>query len=409
VKVRGVQVHGQARNEAMAGQRAAVNLAGVEVGEITRGETLTRPDAVTVTRRADVRIDLLPQARPLRHGARIRFHQGTRELQARVAAASGGEIAPGAAAFARVHLDSPAALVRGDRFVLRTYSPPATIGGGTVLDPSPPRRGVRTAAAAARFERLAGSDADAVLTMTEESALQGFPLAQVHGRAGLALDRGDAVVDALVRSGSAVVRGGVLFSLARLDAIRERVLALVKAHHARHPLEEGIPREELRERLFSGAAPTAFDLVIGNLGQAGTIVARERVALRGHSLALTDEEARARDAMTALFETEALAPPDGVDLVARIGTRKEVIDRVAGLLVRQKILVRVGDLLFHESALRRLKDEVRALKVQAGTESIDVATFKERYHVSRKYAIPLLEFLDRERVTRRVGDARQIL
>jgi selenocysteine-specific elongation factor len=205
------------------------------------------------------------------------------------------------------------------------------------------------------------------------------------------------------------VRGGVHFSLARLDAIRERVLALVKAHHARHPLEEGIPREELRERLFSGAAPAAFDLVIGNLGQAGTIVARERVALRGHSLALTDEEARARDAMTALLETEALAPPDGVDLVARIGTRKEVIDRVAGLLVRQKILVRVGDLLFHESALRRLKDEVRALKTQEGTESIDVATFKERYHVSRKYAIPLLEFLDRERVTRRVGDARQIL
>ena len=142
---------------------------------------------------------------------------------------------------------------------------------------------------------------------------------------------------------------------------------------------------------------------------AGAIVARERVALRGHSLALTDEEARARDAMASLFASAALAPPDGADLVTRVGARKEVVDRVSGLLVRQKILVRVGDLLFHESALRRLKEDVRALKAEEGTDRLDVGTFKDRYQVSRKYAIPLLEFLDRERITRRVGDARQIL
>ena len=122
---------------------------------------------------------------------------------------------------------------------------------------------------------------------------------------------------------------------------------------------------------------------------------------------MTDDEAKARDAMVAVFETAALAPPDGAELVARVGAKKDVVDRIAGLLVRQKVLVRVGDLLFHESALRRLKDEVRSLKGEHG--SIDVGTFKDRYHVSRKYAIPLLEFLDRERVTRRVGDARQIL
>jgi selenocysteine-specific elongation factor len=409
IKVRGLQVHGQPRPEAMAGQRAAVNLAGVEVADIARGETLTAPGAVTATRRVDVEIELLPDARPVRHGSRVRFHQGTRELQARVAVASGPDIAAGSTALARIHLDSAAALVRGDRFILRTYSPPATIGGGIVLDPSPPRRGVRTAAAASRFARLSAGETDAVLSMVEESGLQGLPKPHLHGRAGVAWDERDRFVDALARSGAVVVLGDSIFPARRLEEMSGRVLAAVKEHHARHPLEEGIPREELRERLFSGAATVAFDRVVDALSGAGQIVARDRIALRGHSLALTDEEAKARDAMVAAFEQAALAPPDGVELAARIGTRKDVFERMAGLLVRQKVLVRVGDLLFHESALRRLKDEVRSLKADQGTDRIDVGTFKDRYQVTRKYAIPLLEFLDRERVTRRVGDARLIL
>lgn len=409
VKVRGVQVHGAPQGEAIAGQRAAVNLMGVEVGDIARGETLTVPEAVTVSRRADVRIELLPTARPLRHGARVRLHQGTRELQARVALAGGQQIEAGSSAFARVHLESPAALVRKDRFILRTYSPPATIGGGAVLDPSPPRRGVRTTAAARRFEQLAAEDADAVTAMVEEAALQGVPGTQLHGRAGVAWHLRDRVTESLVQSGRVTIVGGSLLPAARLSEASSRVLALVEDHHARHPLEEGIPREELRARLFSGAASGVFEHVIAGLVHSGGIVARDRVALRGHTLALTDEEAHARDAMTSLLASAALAPPDGAELVARVGARKEVVDRVSGLLVRQKILVRVGDLLFHESALRRLKDEVRSLRIDEGTDRIDVGTFKERYHVSRKYAIPLLEFLDRERITRRVGDARQIL
>ena len=409
VKVRGIQVHGASCVEVMAGQRAAVNLSGVEVADIQRGETLTAPAAVTVTRRVDVRVELLPSARPLRHGARIRFHQGTRELQARVAVSAGPAVAPGATGFARVHLEAPSALVRGDRFILRTYSPPATIGGGTVLDPAPPRRGVRTPAAAARFEKLAGEDADAVQATVDEAGLAGLPLAQLHGRAGVPWSGRDAVLRDLITAGRSVVLGESLFPSARLEAARERVLATVKDHHARHPLDEGVPREELRERLFSGGAAAAFEHVIGTLVKAGHLVARDRVALRGHSLALTDEEARTRDAMVAMFEHAALAPPDGADLAARVGVKKEVVDRVAGLLVRQKVLVRVGDLLFHESALRRLKDEVRALKADHATDRIDVGAFKDRYQVSRKYAIPLLEFLDRERVTRRVGDSRQIL
>ena len=408
-KVRGVQVHGHAQEAAAAGQRVAANLSGVEVGDIARGETLTGPDAVTITRRADVEIELLDSARPLRHGARVRFYQGTAELGARLALAEGPQIEPGATAVGRVHLTAPACLVRGDRFILRAFSPPVTIGGGTVLDPMPPRRGVRTAAAVARYGRLRNPAPVAVLAMIEDAGLHGVPLSHLSSRAGVAPEHHAALIEQLEQSQSATRVGRSLVSVAALAASNERIVAAIKRHHAAHPLEEGMPREELRERLFAEAPAAVFEHVLTQLAASGQIVARDRIALRGHSLALTDEEARTRDALVRILDEGGLAPPDGAELAARIGAKKDVVDRIANLLVRQKVLVRVGDLLFHERALRRLKEEVRSLKSQQVTDTIDVPTFKDRYHVTRKYAIPLLEFLDRERVTRRVGDSRLIL
>jgi selenocysteine-specific elongation factor len=207
-----------------------------------------------------------------------------------------------------------------------------------------------------------------------------------------------------------VVRvGGLLVARERLAAVEQQVLTAVSQHHTAHPLEEGIPREELRERLFVAASAAVFDHVLSALSTSNQIIVRDRVALRGHTLALSDEEAKARDAMVRVLRDGGLAPPDGAELAARVGAPREVVDRIASLLVRQKVLVRVGDLLFHQSALQQLKDEVQSLKKEQTAARIDVATFKDRYQVSRKYAIPLLEFLDRERVTRRVGDTRQIL
>jgi selenocysteine-specific elongation factor len=407
VKVRGMQVHGRAEREALAGQRVAVNLAGAEVGEIARGETLTTAGAVAITRRVDATIELLPSAPPLRHGARVRFHQGTRELHARIAL-PGAQLDAGTSGFARVHLEAPATLLRGDCFILRASSPVMTIGGGTVLDPLPPRRGVRTAGAPERFARLSQGSAAAATAMIVEAGLQGLPVAQLGSRVACPADEQVELLEEWQRSGTAVRVGDVLVDGGRLAAVADQLLAVVRQHHAGHPLEEGIPREEVRERLFSTAAPGVFEHVLAALSRTQQIVARDRVALRGHTLAFTDEEAGARDAMVRLVGEAGLSPPDGAELAARIGARKEVVDRVANLLVRQKVLVRIGDLLFHAAALAQLKHEVQSLK-QHNTDRIDVATFKDRYQVSRKYAIPLLEFLDRERITRRVGDARLIL
>ena len=408
VKIRGLQVHGAPQAEAIAGQRVAANLAGVDAVDLVRGETLTGVDCVSVSRHADVRIELLAAARSLRHGARVRFHQGTRELLGRVALPDAAEIRPGAAGWARVHLEAPAVIVRGDRFIVRAYSPLSTIGGGTVLDPLPPRRGVRTPAGIARFGRLSSREpGDAVLAMIDETGLNGFSEHHLVGRAGVKWSDRDRVV---IQLEPHVLRtAGTLISRSHIAAAEEALLTTIGRYHAQHPLEEGIPREELRERVFGAAPFVAFDAVVRALAERGRLVARDRVALAGHRLALSDEERRARDAVVEILREAGLTPPDAAAIAARIGAEPHVIERMVMLLVRQKVLVRAGELIFHQSALTELKAHIRSLKATGVAATVDVGAFKERYNVSRKFAIPLMEFLDRERVTRRIGDTRHIL
>jgi selenocysteine-specific elongation factor len=409
VKVRGLHVHGKAEAEALAGQRVAVNLSGVDVADVARGETLTRTDAVTVTRHADVQIELLATARSLKHGARVRFHQGTRELIGRIVLPDVAHIEPGVTASARIYLDAPAVLVRGDRFILRAYSPLSTIAGGTILDPAPPRRGVRTAAGIARLARLLESDQVAVMTAIDDAGLSGLALPQLTGRLGVGWEQRQATIDGLAKAGLAADISGVLVSTSRLSAVEEALIAAVTRYHASHPLEDGIPREEIRERLFANAPLPVFEHVLRALTAHKRIIVRDRIALAGHNVALTDVEARARDAMIETLRAAKLTPPDSATLATQIGAPLDVITRMAALLVRRADLVRVGDLLFHASALKQLKSDIRELKQGGAVDTIDVASFKDRYGITRKYAIPLLEYLDRERITRRVGDVRKIL
>jgi selenocysteine-specific elongation factor len=409
VKVRGVQVHGAKTHAAAAGHRAAVNLGGVDVDDVARGETLTRRRALLVTRRLDAAIDLLPTAKPLRHGARVRFHQGTSEVLGRVAVSGEGEVQPGHGAFARIRLESAAVLTRGDRFILRAYSPPTTIAGGSVLDPTPPRTGVRTAAGRARFARLHATGDEPLRALVEESAAAGLPVEALASRAGVTADAVEATAARLVKAGHALRAGSVLVAPARVAALKQALLAALADHHRKNPLVEGMPREEARERLFARAPQAVFELVLADLVAAKQIVARDRLALSTHKLALSDEEARARDVIDRAYREAGLKPPDKQSLASQAGVKADVAERISSLLVRQKVLVRIDDLVFHESALQKLKEDVRSLRDGSHPATIDVATFKDRFGITRKFAIPLLEYLDRERVTRRVGETRQIL
>ncbi len=437
-KVRGVQVHGEARPVSHAGQRVALNLAGVEVGDLTRGDTLADVAGLEATRRLDAELVLLPDSRPLKHGARVRFHQGTTEIMARVAlgaeagsrgtgaggapeieAADGGQVVspfpallpPGRRAYARLHLERPAAMTRGDRFVLRAYSPPVTIAGGTVLDPRPPRGRLRSAAGRARCERLAASEdaAEAVRVMIEEAGGEGIFRAEMTSRAGLPPGAAEALERVITADGDAAAIGGRLVAADRLREVRRTLLDAVAAFHRGQPLEPGLPREEARERLRRRASAAVFDHVVAELVRDGTLVATRHLALASHRVSLTPHEQQVQDDLDRLFQDSALTPPDRATLSTAAGADGEVLDRMIRLLLRAGRLERVDALIFSADALARLRREIAALGRGAEPVRIDVAAFKERFGVTRKFAIPLLEYLDRARVTRRVGSDRIVL
>jgi selenocysteine-specific elongation factor len=418
VRVRGVQVHGTRREEAVAGQRTAVNLGGIEVSDIYRGQALAAPGGLTITRRADAMLDLLPTARVLKHGTRVRFHQGTVEVLGRVSIAgtAATEIAPGSRAAIRIRLESPAALTRGDRFILRAYSPTVTIGGGEVLDPDPPRLGVRNAASEGRFAALALGDAHAgdlpaLTRMTADAGPAGLATLSLVSRAGVAPPHVPKAIAALERGGHARQAGERLVSPAVIADLSARLLAIVTEFHKVQPLADGIPREEARERVFAKAHPSVFELVLAELAAANRLIVRDRLALPGHRLELSPEETRGRELVETAYRQGGLKPPDAASLAAQGKLAPAIVEKMTALLLRQKTLARIDTLIFHVEALNSLKAEIQALKAAApgGRATVDVGTFKDRYGVSRKFAIPLLEWLDRERVTRRVGETRVVL
>jgi selenocysteine-specific elongation factor len=482
VRIRGLQVHGERVREAASGQRVAANLDGIDTSEIARGDLLATPGIFTPSTRFDCTFDLLADAKPLTHGTRVRVHHGTREALGRISiadianstdlidassaadasgaanASAGSEVViakslsvsktqilchhdfvPGVVvglggrARARIRLETPMVVTRGDRFVLRAYSPVVTIGGGCVLDPQPPRGALRSAAARARFAaldvgvggELLGAEATdrAALVMLDERGRDGLPLAMFVSRLGLGVSAVDAAAARLVRAGRAVLVGDLLVSTAVLDRLAAALMEQVTRHHQAQPDSEGLPREEARDRL--GVAPRVFEHLVQMLAQSQKLHGRDRLALPTHRAAVPDADAAALARVEAAVLQSGLKPPDVGELARALTLPAATVERLVTLLVRQKRLVRIVSsggsggssggggvaLIFHPEALARLKDETRALKAgaPAGRAVVDVASFKSRYDVSRKYAIPLLEYLDRERITRRVGDERVVL
>jgi selenocysteine-specific elongation factor len=418
VRVRGLQVHGEPQTTATAPCRLAANLAGVEAAQLSRGVTVASPGSLAVTSQLDVQVTLLPDAPPLKHGARIRVHHGTSELRARIAiaatreadgawqAASHGAAAvavpAGGTAFARLRLDGHAVVTRGHRLVLRASSPAITIGGAIVLDPEPPRIRLRRPGVLPRFESLAEADARGAfdLFLREAGGLGMDRLASAR-RAGLGAT--DPRPPTVIEAGTRLVHA------TSVDDASATVVQHLRAFHAAHPLDDGPSRETLRTLTADKAAPEIFDLVMERLRAATRIAGADRVRLSDHVPLVSDIDRRRRDAIESRLRTAGLAPPALSATAAEIGAPAADVDRLVHALLREKVLTRVGDLVFHSSVLATLKAEIQSLRDMPGGGRVDVSTFKERYGLTRKFAIPLLEWLDRERVTRRVGDARVVL
>ncbi len=419
VRIRGLQVHGHPASRVAAPRRTAVNLGGIDLNQVSRGMTLATEGTLAVTRRIDVRIELLPGARPLRHGARVRVHQGTGEWLGRVSlssirthaadswtrvdvGASDVEVPPGGEALARLRLAAQAVLTRGDRLVLRAPSPAGTIGGAVVLDPEPSAGGVRRAHAADRLVALTAPEpASWTGIWLRDVGLRGLTSGDLVRRGGLGPQEADDVLEALVSCGTAVRGQRLVLDAEAVTAARNAIVAMLGAFHREHPDETGVPREVVRDRIGAGEV---FETLLAGLQD--TVTGTERLALSSHRPVLSSGDARVREVVDEVLKAAGRQPPDLATLASAAKASTTVVQKALQGLMTSRRAQRLDGLWFHADTLMALKADVKGLGSGA---SIDVASAKARFGVSRKFAIPLLEYLDRERVTRRVGDRRVVI
>jgi len=406
VRVRGVQVHGKPADRAVAGERTALNLAGASTDDLSRGMTLAPPATLVATRRIDVRLRLLPSApRPLKDRARLHFHAHTMETVAQVVLYQAKQIVPGDEGFAQLRLPEAALLLPGDRFIMRQFSPVTTIGGGIVLDAAP----IPGAAAGDTFlQTMAGGDPALILrARIARRQHEGISLSRLIAETAWNRDVIEAKLSPAVGE-QRVLRIGDRFAETR--AIEELKLDLertLERFHKKNPLVGGIGREELREQLRASAE--VFAAVAAALVREKKLeIAGDLVRLAGRGVAMKDEEAESKKIMEDAFAAAGLKVPALREVMAGLKVDRIRAQKIVTLLLRDKTLIKISEeLVFHRSALEELRRQIAAYS--AKSSKIDVAQFKELTGVSRKYAIPLLEYLDRERVTRRVGDERVIL
>jgi selenocysteine-specific elongation factor len=407
-KVRGLQVHSHPVETARAGQRTAVNLQGVERAAVERGDVLAPAGALVATTAVDATVELLADApRPLKMRERVRFHVGTQEVMARVLLVGQAELPQGQASYGRFRLESPVVALPGDRYVIRTYSPIVTIGGGTLLDVDPPRLKIKKPALRAHLELLAtGAPAEVVEEHLKQAGAAGARLTDLLARTPFGPERLRALLDELQRGGAIVaVDRDTYLHRAASDRLRAATLALLEAFHAENPLRGGISREELRSRA-GNAQEKVFAQLLATLEAEGVVRSeRDQVRLGSHVIRLNPEQRRVVEGVEGEFRRAGAAPPAVEEALAKYGVKGTEKHELFLLLLADRKLVRVKEsLYFHAEALQDIQTRLVAhLKEK---KEIGPADMKDLFGVSRKYAIPLMEYFDAQRVTVRQGERR---
>ncbi|MHB8539597.1 MAG: selenocysteine-specific translation elongation factor [Candidatus Acidiferrales bacterium] len=413
LRVRGLHSGGRAVPRAEAGQRTAVNLADVEAGEIERGMALATPGIFQATRRIDARVTLLPSAQALKNRTRVHFHQGTTETVATVNLLGENALAAGGTALAQLRLEQRILVLPGDRFILRQFSPLVTIGGGAVLDALAPRHKNRDAGAARLLKAWESGMREEIIAALALEDARGLDVAQIIARTGWLETEVRATIQKLAEAQKIRVvaqHPPIVVSTERMDALVRALEREIDEFHKKNPLVPGIAKEELRGRVAAKAKSEVFRAALDELvAQQKIMVAGDIVRRAGREIALSAEESRAKEQIAQEFERAGLAAPVVNEVLGKLPVDSRRAQKLLQILIREKTLVKVTEnLVFHTAAVKHLRELLAAYKKGKG-ERLPIAAFKELAGVSRKYAIPLLEYLDRERLTRRVGDERVIL
>ena len=413
VRIRGLRSGGNKIARAVAGQRTAANLAGAEREEIERGMALAPPGIFAATARVDARVTLLSSARPLKNRARVHFHQGTAEAIAEVILLDGdAEMAPGESGFVQLRLDARILVLPGDRFILRQFSPVVTIGGGVVLDARPSRHRRNDPGVKLFLETLERGARDEILGALAEASSRVLTLRSIESRTGWMETEIREAATKLAASGRARILAEqplTIVSMRLAEECAAAVRKVIEDFHKANPLLPGIPKQELRGRAGNPGGEM-FQAVLDDLVKArAVIVSGDLVQRAGREIVLSAEEVRAKELIEREFEGAGLAVPSFATVLEKLPVERQRAQKILQILLREKTLIKIAeDLVFHRTAIARLREMLGKYRKERG-QRLPIGAFKELTGVTRKYAIPLLEYLDREHVTRRAGDERVIL
>ena len=397
-RARGLQVHRHKVEMAQAGNRVAVNVAALSVEDIRRGDVVTTPGWLRPTRMLDADLRLLATApKELSHNAVVSFHSGSAETMARVGLLDRAELRPGERCWAQIRLEEPAALVKGDLFVIR--SPETTLGGGEVVDAHPRRHRRFQGAVAQALELLQRGTPEEIVLQTLHSRVP-LDVKTLTQKSGLSLDQVQGALAALRERSEIVSLGEYAISNVGWRGLVGQVRDILGGYHAQYPLRRGMPREELKSRL--ALAPKLFGEVMGRL-EADQVIGEHEATVRlaDHAVRLSPEQEHKVGLLVRLLEANRYAPPSRQEAEQQVGLEPEVVEA----LVEQGRLVKVGDGLVFT---RDVYDEMVAKVVDYASAKgrITVAEVRDMFGTSRKFALALMEYLDEVKVTRRIGDER---
>jgi selenocysteine-specific elongation factor len=412
-KVRGIQVHGAMTGQAVAGQRTAVNLQGVDLAQVERGMVVTVPHTFRSTQILDVHLLLLPSAKPLKNLVKVRFHQGTLEVLARVALIGQDTLNPGESAYAQLRLDAPVFCLHGDTFIIRRFSPTITIGGGAILHPNPHKHKSTDRQILDALQGLDRGDIiEKIPILLETYAKRAMDLNELNSLLGLPVPDLTKICSDLARLGKIVMLQApspILVLPLVVESLKKETLEQVSNFHQENPLQKGISKEELRKRLYDDLPLEVFRCCLDGLAEKRKLAFLEdAVSLYGREVHLSATGQQMRERIEAFFQKAGYQAPSFSDLQGSIDADPEEMRRIFFWMIKEKILVKLSDdLIYHRAILDTIKQQIKAT-FTPGTK-FGVAEFKEIFDITRKHAIPLLEHLDREKFTRRVGNDRILL
>jgi selenocysteine-specific elongation factor len=410
-RIRGIQVHNQPVEEAWSGQRTAINLQGIEKTVINRGNVLVRPQTVWPTQRLDVFVEYLASnTKNLKNRSLVRLHTGTSEIISRIILLEKDELAPGQNGFAQLVLSDKDVVVAGDHFVLRSYSPVTTIGGGQIIDPLPKKHKRLHDKIIEELKVLQRSELhEKIFVILERAGFTGIHLQRLAFRLGIKAKKIRETLDNLFAGKKAFLLDSedtTVVSANFFNQLEEMIVKNVADYHKQNPLKGGISKEELKVSLEGDISAKLFNMALVSLNKKETITSdKDNVRLAKHQVELAGDLDSLRKDISKIYKEAGLTPPSLNDVLTNFKDQKAKAQSIINLMLKDGDLIKINeDLCFWSEALNKLRCDYKAMLIKDGKAT--PTTFKDLTGLSRKYIIPLMEYFDMNKLTVRVGDHR---